>query len=195
MHVGLLQNTFPPAASYFKKGKSAFSSPVQLIPNPLTKSQTLHILVLYTNRQAITNNERKPTTSKPLSTGYSRAGNSEWCNLLFLCTWVRASWIEFNSFPTRCDLFSLLHYCRQLYMFRVLTPIIRSSYNCKYYHSPSLLSWNWFSFNSTTKADGSRSGQSIPEAVFTVVRAPWWVSTPETCRTAYSNAINWISRI
>jgi len=28
--------------------------------------------------------------------------------------------------------FSLLHYCRQLYMFRVLTPIIRSRYNCKY---------------------------------------------------------------
>jgi len=30
-----------------------------------------------------------------------------------------------------------------------------------------MLSWK-----STTKADGSRSGSSIPEAVFTVVRAP-----------------------
>ena len=40
--------------------------------------------------------------------------------------------IVFNNFPTRCDLFILLHYYRQLYMFRVLTPIIRSSYNCKY---------------------------------------------------------------
>jgi len=39
---------------------------------------------------------------------------------------------EFNNCPTRCDLFSLLHFCRQLYMFRVLTPIIRSSYNCNY---------------------------------------------------------------
>ena len=49
-----------------------------------------------------------------------------------LHTWVRASWIEFNNYPTRCDLFSLLHFCRQLYMFWVLTPIIRSSYSCKY---------------------------------------------------------------
>jgi len=40
--------------------------------------------------------------------------------------------IKFNNFPTRCDLFSLLHFCRQLYMFRVLTPIIRSWYSCKY---------------------------------------------------------------
>ena len=39
---------------------------------------------------------------------------------------------KFNNFPTRCDLHSLLHFCRQLYMFRVLTPIIRSSYKCKY---------------------------------------------------------------
>ena len=29
-------------------------------------------------------------------------------------------------------LFSLLYFCRQLYMFRVLTPIIRSSYNYNY---------------------------------------------------------------
>ena len=40
--------------------------------------------------------------------------------------------IEFNNCPTRCDLFSLLCFCRQLYMFRVLTPIIRSSYNYNY---------------------------------------------------------------
>ena len=37
--------------------------------------------------------------------------------------------IKFNNFQTRCDLFSLLYFCRQFYMFRVLTPI-RSSYNC-----------------------------------------------------------------
>jgi hypothetical protein len=40
--------------------------------------------------------------------------------------------LVFYNFPTRYDLFSLLHFCRQLYMFRVLTPIIRSSYNCNY---------------------------------------------------------------
>jgi len=28
--------------------------------------------------------------------------------------------------------FSLLHLCRQLYMFRMLTPIIRSWYSCNY---------------------------------------------------------------
>jgi len=50
----------------------------------------------------------------------------------FLYKCVRESWIEFNNFPTRCNLFSLLHFCRQLYMFLVLTPIIRSSYNCNY---------------------------------------------------------------
>jgi len=58
--------------------------------------------------------------------------------------------------------FSLLHFYRQLYMFRVLTPIIRSSCSCNiqllvlvnrvYCHPLSLLSWN-----STTRADGSRS--------------------------------------
>jgi hypothetical protein len=34
-------------------------------------------------------------------------------------------------------LFSLLYFCRQLYMFRVLKPIIRSSYNCNYSF------WHW----------------------------------------------------
>ena len=36
-----------------------------------------------------------------------------------LYTRVRASWIEFNNCPTRCDLFTLLYFCRQLYMFQV----------------------------------------------------------------------------
>jgi len=39
--------------------------------------------------------------------------------------------------------FSLLHICGQPYMFRVLTPIIRSSYNCNYSF------WHW-STGSTT---------------------------------------------
>ena len=53
-------------------------------------------------------------------------------HIAFLYAWVRASWIEFNNCPTRCNLFSSLHFCRQLYMFRVLTPIIRSWYSCNY---------------------------------------------------------------
>ena len=60
--------------------------------------------------------------------------------------------------------FSLLYFCRQLYMFWVFTPIIRSSCNCNYSF------WHWstgllpsalvveFQLNSTTKADGSRPG-------------------------------------
>ena len=40
--------------------------------------------------------------------------------------------VKFNNCPTRWDLFSLLYFCRQLYMFRLLTPIIRSSYNYNY---------------------------------------------------------------
>ena len=63
-----------------------------------------------------------------------------------LYTWVRASWIEFNNCPTRCDLFSLLHFCRQLYMFRVLTAIIRSSYNCNYSF------WYWLTGSTTIRS-------------------------------------------
>jgi len=41
---------------------------------------------------------------------------------------------ELNIITVQQDatVFSLLHFCRQLYMFRVLTPIIRRSYNCNY---------------------------------------------------------------
>jgi len=39
--------------------------------------------------------------------------------------------------------FILLYFCRQLYMFRVLTPIISSSYSCNYGF------WHW-STESTT---------------------------------------------
>ena len=65
-------------------------------------------------------------------------------------------------------------------MFRVLTPMIRNSYNCN--HS----FWHWstgsttirsdplalLSWNSTTRVDRSRPGRPVPEAVITVVRAP-----------------------
>ena len=63
-----------------------------------------------------------------------------------LYAWVRASWIEFNNCPRRCDLFSLLHFCRQLYMFRVLTSVIRSSYNCNYSF------WYWLTGSTTIRS-------------------------------------------
>jgi len=72
-------------------------------------------------------------TGLPISpTGLALAPPPGKTNDSFLYTCVRAQWIEFNNSPTRCDLFSLLHFCRQLYMFRVLTPIIRSWYSCNY---------------------------------------------------------------
>ena len=42
--------------------------------------------------------------------------------------------------------FSLLYFCRQLYMFRVLTPINRSSYNCNYSF------WNWLTGSTTIRS-------------------------------------------
>ena len=68
------------------------------------------------------------------------------CSIWILYTWVRASWIEFTNCPTRCDLFGLLYFCRQLYMFRVLTPIIRSSYNCNYSF------WYWLNGSTTIRS-------------------------------------------
>jgi len=88
----------------------------------------------------------------------------------FLYTWVHASWIfYFNNCPTRCGLFSLLHFCRQLYMFRVLTPFIRSSYNCIYSF--------WYQLINTRNCN------------YSCTSSWWWVSTPEICRAAYRNAI------
>ena len=89
---------------------------------------------------------------------------------------------EFSNCPTRCDLFSLLHFCRQLHMFRVLTPIIRGWYNCNYSF------WYWLTGSTTIRSRcwvgtdscapyGSNTYRTIhmnqySEAVITVVRAP-----------------------
>ena len=52
----------------------------------------------------------------------------------------------FNNCPTRCDLSSLLHFCRQLYMFQVLIPFIRSLYNCNYSF------WYWLTQSTTIQS-------------------------------------------
>jgi len=52
-----------------------------------------------------------------------------------------------NNCPTRCDLFSLLHFCRQLHMFQVLIlPIIRSLCNCNYSF------WYWLTGSTTIRS-------------------------------------------
>ena len=59
-----------------------------------------------------------------LTTVYSRTlwlfhrGNKKECVILH--TRVRASWMEFNNRPTRCDLFSLLHFRRQPIILRII---------------------------------------------------------------------------
>ena len=62
-----------------------------------------------------------------------------WTGSMVLCqnSWKKRQYtnmlsFKFNNCPTRCDLFSLLYFCRQLYMFRVLTSIIRSLYSYNY---------------------------------------------------------------
>jgi len=75
----------------------------------------------------------RPTTDKKISLQLSQF--LFWLrNALF---WVRNEESSGNFIymgpciaNRRCDLFSLLHFCRELYMFRVLTPIIRSWYSC-----------------------------------------------------------------
>ena len=80
-----------------------------------------------------------------------------WCHalcqhrLLFYvhCSNSNSIKVKFNNCPTRCDLFSLLHFCRQLYMFRVLTPIIRSWCNCNYSF------WYWLTRSTTIRSTDS----------------------------------------
>ena len=94
-------------------------------------------------------------------------------NILFgiLSSNALTSWIIVHQ---DVNVFSVLYFCRQLYMFRMLTPIIRGSYNCNY----SFQHWSTESTtihlcsNSTTQVDGSRPSWPVPEAVLTVVWAP-----------------------
>ena len=57
--------------------------------------------------------------------------------------WQHFIYMDPCKCPTRCDLFSLLYFCRQLYMFRVLTPIISSLYSCNYSF------WYWLTGSTT----------------------------------------------
>ena len=84
-----------------------------------------------------------------------------------------SNWIIFQQ---DANVLSLLHFCRQLYMFRVLTPIVKSSYNCNY----SFCHW---STASTTIRCHCWVGTQQQERM---------VSTPETCRVVYRCVTNWI---
>jgi len=53
---------------------------------------------------------------------------------------------KFSDCPTRCELFTLFYFCRQLCLFRVLTPIIRSWYSCNYSF------WYWLTGSATIRS-------------------------------------------
>jgi len=85
-------------------------------------------------------------------------------------------------------IYSLLYFCKLLFIFRVVTqPIIRSIYNCNY----SI--WNCRS-NGSTITEGSRDGLNSARCCNYSYMCSWlWVELPpETCRAAYRNIINCI---
>ena len=81
-------------------------------------------------------------------------------------------------------MYSLLYFCRPLYMFRVVTPsIIRSTYKCNYCRS-----------NCSTTAEGNRDCLTGARCCnYSYMCSWWWVELPpETCRAVYRNIINCI---
>jgi hypothetical protein len=111
---------------------------------------------------------------------------------------VRASYVNSNIYPTRCNVTQFIYVWKLLYMIRVvISPIIRRAYNCiysvwylsqLYCYLPFLWkSRNWFEravcgvhhpqpaqtgSNTSTKAADSSNGVKIQDAVDTVVCSP-----------------------
>jgi len=77
-------------------------------------------------------------------------------------------------------IYSLLYFCKMLYMFRAVPPpIIRSKYNCNY----SI----WHGSNRFCNLLLSRRSWNSKEC------SRWWVKVPpETCRAVHRNIINCI---
>jgi hypothetical protein len=93
-------------------------------------------------------------------------------------------------------IYSLLCFCKLLYMFWVVTPpIIRSTYNCNYsiWHWLNRLCYlplSWRSWNFS--AEGSRDGLTSSRCCdYSYMCSWWWVELPpETYRAVYRNMIN-----
>jgi hypothetical protein len=93
-------------------------------------------------------------------------------------------------------LYSLLYFCKLLYMFRVVNPpIIRRTYKCNHtiWHWSNRLwylplSWNSWISCSTTK-EGSRDGLTSARCCdYSYMCSWWWVELPpETCTAVYRN--------
>ena len=95
-----------------------------------------------------------------------------------------SNWITVQQDET---VFSLSHIYRQLYMFRVLKPTIRSSYSCNYsfWHSLTVMSKISSIFYSLQLTSAGRCNYSS-------ISSWWWMSPPETCRAVRIYVINWI---
>jgi len=102
-----------------------------------------------------------------------------------LFAWVRASWIKLNNCPTRCDCIQFITYLQTaLHVSGCLhlssgagTTVITASGTGQPGLLPSALvveleRERMVVANSTARADGSRPGWPVSEAVITVVRAP-----------------------
>ena len=95
--------------------------------------------------------------------------------MFFLCPWVRASWINVNICPKRCEYIQFYYiFCRQIYMFRMIpSSIIRSTF--KGVPTPP------------RQRMVANRVRPVPDAVITVWVCSWWwmrVSS-ETCRAVY----------
>jgi len=86
-------------------------------------------------------------------------------------------------------MYSLLYFCKLLFIFRVVTPpIIRSTYNCNYctWHCSNRLCYLPLSWSSWY---GSRGGLTSARCCNYSYMCSWcWVELPpETCRAVYRN--------
>jgi len=99
-----------------------------------------------------------------------------YCLIIFFCAFVTNSLKNVSINFTMSNLiivqqdetvFSLLYSCRQLYMFRVLTPIIRSWHSCNYSF------WHWSTGSATINVNGHDTNILLifSQALY---KAPWW---------------------
>ena len=111
---------------------------------------------------------------------------------MFLCSWVRASWINVNNCPKYATVYSLLYFRKLPYVFWVVTPpIIRSRYKCNYsiWHWSTISATFHYSSNFSTVVEGSRDGLISTRCCnYSYMCSWWWVELqPETCRAVYRN--------
>ena len=125
-------------------------------PSHRTKWHITEQVTLHTNHE------------NPKSLNILQTGNLTWVTWKF---YIHGSvHRESNLITVQQDasVFSLLYFCRQLYMFRELIPIIKSWYSCNYSF------WYWLTaMNILVAVYFIHCSWPILEAVITVVRAPY----------------------